>query len=194
MVPRKFINSKAVDKIVPEILFINPKISANQPVDKQRSVVTSVLHKMERIISKNPSVLLVLLVLLPSVIYAQIAVRLDNTLVVPHHYNVDLTIGLSTYTVEETVLITLLQDSQEITFNFRGQNGGWFQTRLLTADGQPLNPPLTIPRFTLRDNTVTLTFSDVIPRGTYTLHFAAFQGQFGTGLIQVPLPDPNKYV
>lgn len=146
-----------------------------------------------------PKYLLVIplfLILFPSVLLAQNTVRLDPTLITPHHYDVELTIDVDTksFFVEETVLITVLQDTQELQINSDRLDGAWLKTRLVAVIGsKEFLPNFAYTRYDNSGEILFLMFDEVIPgNANYTMHFTEVKGQFGLGLIEVPLPDREK--
>lgn len=132
-------------------------------------------------------VLLVTLFTTPSIASR---VRLNST-TVPHHYDVELTIEENSFTVQESILITVLEDTQEIEINANGFNSTpWLTScRLASTDGWEVLP---YESEEIEEGFLLLRFEDVIPGGfNYTLSFTDVEGSFGAGLVEVPLTIPN---
>lgn len=117
-------------------------------------------------------------------------VRLNST-TVPLHYDIELTIEENSFTVQESVLITVLEDTQEIEINANGFNSTTWLTssRLTSADGREVLP---YESEEIEEGFLLLRFEDVIIGGfNYTLSFTDVEGSFGAGLVEVPLTIPN---
>lgn len=136
-------------------------------------------------------------ILFPNILLAQNIVRLDHSLITPHHYDVKLTIKVDAkaFAVEERVLITVLQDTKELLINSNRLDGAWLKSRLVAVSDPQISflPIHAYSQYDDRSEILYLMFDEVIPgNDNYTLHLTEVEGQFGLGLIEVPIPGSDK--
>lgn len=113
-----------------------------------------------------------------------------NSTIVPVHYDVELTIDVSTqrYFVQESILISVLEDTDVIEINQNGlTTNSWLTSaRLVSEDGEEF-PYIDVTEDSFRES-ISLIFTDTIPGdANYTLYFTDIEGSFDGGLVQVPL-------
>lgn len=138
---------------------------------------------------------LLIVILFPNILLAQNTVRLDNTLITPLHYDVELTIDVDskTFAVEETVLITVLQDTQKLLINSNRLQTSWLKKLVAVSDSREFVPYHSYGVYDAVSEIYYSFFNEVIPGNeNYTMHFSEVEGHFGLGLIEVPLPDTDK--
>lgn len=117
-----------------------------------------------------------------------------NSTIVPVHYDVELTIDVSTqrYFVQESILISVLEDTDVIEINQNGlTTNSWLTSaRLVSEDGEEF-PYIDVNEDSFRES-ISLIFFDTIPGdANYTLYFTDIEGSFDGGLVQVPLSTDN---
>lgn len=140
-------------------------------------------------------VLFVFCVIFANSVAADDRLRLNSSISLPLHYNVELTIDIDgkSYSVDESILITILEDTQVIEINSFDLEVDWVaNSKVISAEegGQEFYPVAWTEE---KDrNCITLEFGEVIPGGAnYTLYIAVAKGAFGGGLLEVPLSASN---
>lgn len=112
--------------------------------------------------------------------------RLDTSLALPLHYNIETTIDVisRSFSSDGSIVIRLLQDTNKISFFANGLSNSWFPCTIENEDGEKYEAS----SFTIAvgSDHRTLEFKEELKAGfNYTLHFSNVRGQFGNGLVQV---------
>lgn len=115
--------------------------------------------------------------------------QLTTNLTIPLHYDVELTIDVASrsFTAEESILITVPKDTNEIEIHSNELEVSWQSTRLVSEDGKEYKATewADIPSISI----IFLLFDETIPGGeNYTLYITGIKGIFGAGLVEVS-PD-----
>lgn len=137
---------------------------------------------------------LVFLFALSSSVGAQNKIRLDSDQTRPFHYSVELKINVDTkrFYVEESIDLSIAEDTEELQINVNKLDGSWLKTRLVNQATQEEHVPLL--GYTMADDVseiLYLMFDQVIPgSANYTLHFTGIVGEFGVGFREFAL-DSN---
>ena len=121
-----------------------------------------------------------------SVAAAQSSLRLNSSVIVPHHYEVDLTLDTarSRFSVNTSISLELLVETQSVEFFRRGLLAAWLSTRIVNTAGEEFKAQSSME--ILGGDYMSLSFPQSLPPGRYTLHLLGATGSFGDGLVQVP--------
>lgn len=134
-------------------------------------------------------VVLVLLCVFFAASLAEDRLRLNSSIALPLHYNVELTIDIDSksFSVDESILITILEDTQVIEINSFDLQVDWVaNSKVISEDGEEFHP-VSWTEETER-NCISLVFPEVIQgKANYTLYVAKAEGAFGGGLLEVPV-------
>lgn len=127
------------------------------------------------------------LLLVPSS-WAQDYHRLKNSVVVPLHYDLQLSvidISNKKFTADGSILFSVLEDTNKLELFKAGLLTTWMTSRLVMEDGPTVNPEGTIDR--LDSDYFALEFKDNLLAGlNYTIHFSGVSGSFGGSIVEVP--------
>lgn len=136
--------------------------------------------------------LFVLLVFFASSAFSQNPARLPNHITIPLHYDVELTLDVTAkkFFVEESIQITVREDTTEIRLNSKDLEGAWMKSRLVTSDGKVIVPTEAVTESTTSSDLLFLRFEEpILGDSKYTLHLTEIEGTFGKGIIEVPVLD-----
>lgn len=142
---------------------------------------------------KSSSVSIVLF--LSCVVLCHGQVRLNTSVVIPVHYQVDLMVNqfYNTFQTNTTIVFDLLEDTTQIRMHASRLTSPWLSARVYSEDGEEFRPFSSTISFGGSSENLMLEFREPIPRGeNYTLIFARANGMLGWGLYLETLPDPNK--
>lgn len=118
-------------------------------------------------------------------VLGSVELRLNSSISLPIHYDVQLTIDVvrRSFSAEQSILITVLEDTQVIEINANELDVPWMNSRLTSAAGRIFQPiSWDVDEET---NIVSLQFTEVIPgEPNYTLQMNGVRGIFGTGLVE----------
>lgn len=119
-------------------------------------------------------------------------IRLNNT--VPRHYNVELTLNEQTksFAIGESIEVTILQDTNTIEINSHNIRGDWLNTRLVAENGSEFKPNFVVEMYDEVSEVMHIYFEEAVIAGNYTLHLTGIIGVFGSGIVEVPLPNTSK--
>lgn len=134
------------------------------------------------------SLLLVLCLSLVPVFCDESPLKLNSSISYPLHYDVKITLNVEekSFSVEEVIQIFVLEDTEVIEINSNNLFVDWLKSRLVGPDGQEYSP-ISWTEEVMR-NCISLLFEEAIPGdGEYSLLLTDIRGEFGSGLVEVPL-------
>lgn len=114
--------------------------------------------------------------------------RLNRSISEPLHYDVELNIDVEfqSFSVRETILISILSDTEVIEINSVGLQVDWLNSvRVVSQEGDEYYPTEWIEA-PGRDTIISLRFEQTFRADTnFTLFLEEVRGTFGRGLFEV---------
>lgn len=121
-------------------------------------------------------------------------IRVNSSIALPLHYDVELTVdsNAKTFTSTVAILIAVLEDTNHFELFQSGLIHGWLSgTRAISEDGEESIPNAV--SFIVGTDHFSVHFDTVFQAGhNYTLQFTDVRGAFGGGLVVEPSWRENE--
>lgn len=139
---------------------------------------------------------LLAILILVAISYCSANIRLDK-LIIPHHYNVELTLNVEekTFSVDERIQFELLEDSNRISLNMFNLEGDWLDSVFVRPINQDVQytPFAATTRTSNEEQLLILDFEFILEgKTTYNIQFSNISGVFGSGFVEAPLWNSDR--